>query len=237
MKRAAGIITNSGGRTCHAAIVSRELGLPAIVGTLNGTERLSMNQAITLSCAEGDTGFVYNGTIPFHVKKYAIDERTRPKTKIMMNVGTPDEAFVWLRYQVTESTCPRRVHYFNLRQSSSTSTLEYDSLDKSTKPKLTSWREAMPINHNFTLIAWRKGIAMIAAAFYPKDVILRLSDFKTNEYANLIGGKKYEPHEENPMIGFRELPGITHRVFKPHLDSNAKQFKKCVNKWVYAILS
>lgn len=204
MKRAAGIITNRGGRTCHAAIVSRELGLPAIVGTLNGTQVLNNDQDITLSCAEGDTGFVYGGILPFEIETVDLGLMGRPKTKIMMNVGTPDEAFalaaipcdgVGLAREEFIITTYVKVHPQAL--------LEFESLDTQTKAEINSLAMSYTDKPQFYIDRLAEGIAMIAAAFHPKDVILRLSDFKTNEYANLIGGAKYEPHEENPMIGFR----------------------------------
>ncbi len=204
MKRAAGIITNRGGRTCHAAIVSRELGLPAIVGTLNGTQVLNNGQEITLSCAEGDTGFVYGGILPFEIETIDLGALGRPQTKIMMNVGTPDEAFalaaipcdgVGLAREEFIITTYVKVHPQAL--------LEFDSLDNQTKAEINSLSMSYTDKPQFYIDRLAEGIAMIAAAFHPKDVILRLSDFKTNEYANLIGGAKYEPHEENPMIGFR----------------------------------
>ena len=204
MKRAAGIITNQGGRTCHAAIVSRELGLPAIVGTLTGTQLLREGQAITLSCAEGDTGFVYDGVLPFQIKRFEIDALERPKTKIMMNVGTPDEAFelaslpcdgVGLAREEFIISTYVKVHPQAL--------LEFETLEPSAKAEINAIAGSYEDKAQFYIDRLAEGIAMIAAAFYPKDVILRFSDFKTNEYANLIGGKKYEPHEENPMLGFR----------------------------------
>jgi pyruvate, water dikinase len=227
MKRAAGIITNSGGRTCHAAIVSRELGLPAIVGTLNGTQRLRKDQEITLSCAEGDTGFVYEGILPFHIKKYAIDDSKRPKTKIMMNVGTPDEAFslaslpcdgVGLAREEFIISTYVKVHPQAL--------LEYDALDKKTQTEIDVLAGGYADKPQFYVDRLAEGIAMIAAAFHPKDVILRLSDFKTNEYANLIGGKKYEPHEENPMIGFRGASRYYAPIFQAAFGLECKAIQK-----------
>lgn len=204
MKRAAGIITNQGGRTCHAAIVSRELGLPAIVGSLNGTQLLQDGQDVTLSCAEGDTGVVYEGILPFTVDKISLDGVQRPKTKIMMNVGTPDEAFslasfpcdgVGLAREEFIITTYVKVHPQAL--------LDYEHLDGETQAQIDVLAGAYKDKPQYYIDRLAEGIAMIAAAFHPRDVILRLSDFKTNEYANLIGGARYEPREENPMIGFR----------------------------------
>jgi pyruvate, water dikinase len=205
MKKAAAIITNRGGRTCHAAIVSRELGVPAIVGTETGTELLKDGQVVTVSCAEGDVGFVYEGALPFDVKRINLKGFTRPKTKIMMNVGNPDEALalsfipndgVGLAREEFIITTYIKIHPLAL--------LDYNKLEagavKSEIDRLTIGYADKP---QFFVDKLAQGVAMIAAAFYPKDVILRLSDFKTNEYANLIGGQKYEPSEDNPMIGFR----------------------------------
>tara|TARA_R110002049_G_scaffold4601_4_gene31872 strand:+ start:107057 stop:109483 length:2427 start_codon:yes stop_codon:yes gene_type:complete len=204
MKHAAGIVTNRGGRTCHAAIVSRELGLPAIVGTLNATELLHDGQYVTISCAEGDTGHVYEGEIAYDVETTDLTQLRRPKTKIMMNVGSPDEVFtlaalpndgVGLAREEFIISTHVKIHPQAL--------LEFDQLDPQTRAKIEELTAAYDDKPQYYIDRLSEGIAMIAAAFYPKDVILRLSDFKTNEYSNLIGGGAYEPKEENPMIGFR----------------------------------
>jgi pyruvate,water dikinase len=205
MKKAAAIITNRGGRTCHAAIVSRELGVPAIVGTEHGTEALKDGQIVTVSCAEGDTGFVYEGRLEFDVQRTNIQDLCRPKTKVMMNVGNPEEAFslsfipndgVGLAREEFIITTYIKIHPLAL--------LDYDNLEAgSVKQQIRDLTPGYIDKPQFFVDKLAQGVAMIAAAFYPKDVILRLSDFKTNEYANLIGGKAYEPAEENPMIGFR----------------------------------
>ncbi len=205
MKKAAAIVTNRGGRTCHAAIVSRELGLPAIVGTNDGTETLQSGQIVTVSCAEGETGKVYEGHLEFEVRRIDLEEMERPRTKVMMNVGNPEEALrlsvypndgVGLAREEFIITTFVKIHPLAL--------LDYNELDdaqtKSEIDRLTAGYDDKP---QFYIDKLAEGVAMIAAAFYPKDVIVRLSDFKTNEYANLVGGKPYEPIEENPMIGFR----------------------------------
>ncbi len=205
MKKAAAIITNRGGRTCHAAIVSRELGLPAIVGTEQGTEVLKDGQVVTVSCAEGDTGFVYEGRLPYEVARVSLKGLSRPKTKVMMNVGNPEEAFglsfipndgVGLAREEFIISTYIKIHPLAL--------LDYDRLDdaavKAEIDRLTAGYADKP---QFFVDKLAQGVGMIAAAFYPKDVIVRLSDFKTNEYADLLGGKRYEPDEENPMLGFR----------------------------------
>jgi len=205
MKKAAAIVTNRGGRTCHAAIVSRELGVPAIVGTEHGTELLKDGQMVTVSCAEGDTGFVYDGRLQFEVQRTSLKDLSRPRTKVMMNVGNPEEAFslsfipndgVGLAREEFIISTYIKIHPLAL--------LDYERLaDAGVKAQIDALTAGYADKPQFFVDKLAQGVAMIAAAFYPKDVILRLSDFKTNEYANLIGGKPYEPAEENPMIGFR----------------------------------
>ncbi len=205
MKRAAAIVTNRGGRTCHAAIVSRELGLPAVVGTETGTQILKTGQKVTVSCAESDIGYVYEGLLKFDVTKVDLTSIKKTKTKIMMNVSDPDEAFrlsfipndgVGLaREEFIISTFikihPLALIHFDLLK---------DEKDKSEIERLTLRYQD---KSQYFVDRLAEGVAMIAAAFYPKDVIVRLSDFKTNEYANLLGGKQFEPTEANPMLGFR----------------------------------
>ncbi len=204
MKKAAAIVTNRGGRTCHAAIVSRELGLPAVVGTERGTELLRDDQEVTVSCAEGDTGFVYEGLLDFVVERQDLRDVGRPRTKIMMNVGNPEEAFrlsflpndgVGLAREEFIISTYIKVHPKAL--------LEYDRLEASVRDEVDHLTAGYDDKPQFFVDRLAQGVAMIGAAFYPKDVIVRLSDFKTNEYANLIGGRRYEPTEENPMLGFR----------------------------------
>ena len=205
MKKAAAIVTNRGGRTCHAAIVSRELGLPAIVGTENGTEVLQDGQLVTISCAEGEIGVVYEGRLSFAMERINLREKARPTTKVMMNVGNPEEAFhlsfmpndgVGLAREEFIITTYIKIHPLAL--------LDFDRLeDRGLRAEIEALTIGYPDKAQFFVDKLAQGVAMIGAAFYPKDVIVRLSDFKTNEYANLIGGKAYEPVEENPMIGFR----------------------------------
>jgi len=204
MKKAAAIVTNRGGRTCHAAIVSRELGVPAIVGTEHGTELLKDGQLVTLSCAEGDIGFVYEGLLPFDVQRIDLKGLGRPRTKVMMNVGNPEEAFSLSFIPNDGVGLAREFIITSYIKVHPLALLDYDKIDepavKAEIDRLTAGYDDKP---RFFIDKLAQGVAMIAAAFYPKEVILRLSDFKTNEYANLIGGRKYEPQEENPMIGFR----------------------------------
>jgi pyruvate,water dikinase len=205
MKKAAAIVTNRGGRTCHAAIVSRELGLAAIVGTESGTESLEDGQGVTVSCAEGDLGVVYEGKLPFEVERTNTKNLACPRTKVMMNVGNPQEAFgfsfipndgVGLAREEFIVSNYVRVHPLAL--------IDYGKIENAeTKAKIDKLTIGYEDKAQFFVDKLAQGVAMIAAAFYPKDVIVRLSDFKTNEYADLIGGREYEPVEENPMLGFR----------------------------------
>jgi len=205
MKKAAAIVTNRGGRTCHAAIVSRELGLPAVVGTERATELLRDGQPVTVSCAEGDTGNVYDGLLPFEVERQSLSDLQRPRTKIMMNVGNPEEAFR-LSYLPNDGVGLAREEFIisNSIKIHPKALLDYERLTdpdvKDAIDRLTVGYADKPL---FFVERLAQGVAMIAAAFYPNDVIIRMSDFKTNEYANLVGGQPYEPSEENPMIGFR----------------------------------
>ncbi|MGE5213066.1 MAG: phosphoenolpyruvate synthase [Nitrospirota bacterium] len=205
MKKAAAIVTNRGGRTCHAAIVSRELGVPAIVGTEHGTEVLRDGQIITASCAQGDIGFVYEGKLPFEVARTSLKDLSRPRTKVMMNVANPDEAFR-LSFIPNDGIGLAREEFIisNYIKVHPLALIDYEKMDdqniKATIDRLTAGYDDKP---QFFVDKLAQGVATIAAAFYPKDVIVRLSDFKTNEYANLTGGRAYEPVEENPMLGFR----------------------------------
>ncbi|PQO25632.1 phosphoenolpyruvate synthase [Blastopirellula marina] len=205
MKKAAAIVTNRGGRTCHAAIVSRELGLPAIVGAAEATEILTNGKSVTVSCAEGDAGYVYDGQLDFEVQQVDLGELARPNVHIMMNVANPDEAFR-LAQIPSDGVGLARMEFIinNSIQIHPQALLGFDKLDdpetKQRISKITAGYEDKP---QFFIDMLAAGVGQIAAAFYPNDVIVRMSDFKTNEYANLLGGSPFEPHEENPMIGFR----------------------------------
>ena len=205
MKIASAIVTDRGGRTCHAAIVTRELGIPAIVGTENGTEKIKNGTDVTISCAEGEVGTIYKGKLKFDINKINLKKIKRPKTKIMMNVGNPDQAFefsfipnegVGLAREEFIINSYIKIHPLAL--------LHYNSLkDKKAKKEIEKLAYAYKNKSDYFVDKLSQGVAMIAAAFYPKDVIIRMSDFKSNEYANLIGGHGFEPKEENPMIGWR----------------------------------
>ncbi|VVB61299.1 putative phosphoenolpyruvate synthase [uncultured archaeon] len=204
MRLSSAIVTEKGGRTCHAAIISRELGIPCVVGTGNGTKVLKTGETITVSCAEGEEGKVYSGSLKFNVKKTDLSNLPAPKTKLMMNVGNPEQAFdesfipndgVGLAREEFIINSYIKVHPLAL--------LNYKSLDAKLKKEIDKYTGGYTDKSQFFVDKLAEGVGMIAAAFYPKDVIVRLSDFKTNEYANLIGGTAYEPKEENPMIGWR----------------------------------
>lgn len=204
MKRASAIVTNRGGRTCHAAIIARELGIPAVVGTGNATRTLSDGQQVTVSCAEGDTGLVYAGLVDFEVEQTRLDAMPEIPTKIMMNVGTPEQAFAFSRLPHAGVGLARLEFIIN-RQIGihPRALLDLETLDAPLKAKITERIAAYPSARDFFVQRVAEGISMIAAAFAPEPVIVRMSDFKSNEYANLLGGEIYEPHEENPMLGYR----------------------------------
>jgi len=206
MKIASAIVTDKGGRTCHAAIISRELGIPCVVGTEKGSQSLTTGEKITVSCAEGDDGYVYEGVVPFKVNKTSIKDLQRPKkTKIMMNIGSPDIAFassfipndgVGLAREEFIINNHIKIHPLAL--------VNFNTLkDKKLKKQIGELTVGYKDKKQYFVDKLAEGVGVIAAAFYPKDVIVRLSDFKTNEYANLIGGTDYEPIESNPMIGWR----------------------------------
>lgn len=204
MKRAAAIVTNRGGRTCHAAIIARELGIPAVVGCGDATDVLEDGMTVTVSCAEGDTGHIYDGLLEIDIVDLALDSMPEAPVKIMMNVGNPELAFDFAQLP-NEGVGLARMEFVINRQIGihPKALLEFNKqspeLQATIRDRIVGY--ASPVDFYVDKIA--EGVATLAAAFYPKKVIVRLSDFKSNEYANLIGGALYEPHEENPMIGFR----------------------------------
>ena len=204
MKKAAAIVTNRGGRTCHAAIVSRELGVPAIVGTETGTAALTNGQLVTVSCAEGDTGFVYEGARRFDVEHVDLSTLRRPATKIMMNVGNPGEAFA-LSFIPNDGVGLARIEFIigTAIGIHPMALVRYAQLAGQARADIDRVTSGYTDKTAFFVDKLAEGVGMLGAAFYPKDVIVRLSDFKTNEYARLVGGAGFEPAEENPMIGFR----------------------------------
>jgi pyruvate,water dikinase len=204
MKRASAIVTNRGGRTCHAAIIARELGIPAVVGCGDATRVLAEGAEVTVSCAEGDTGHVYTGRLEVEIVDVALDRMPPCPTKIMMNVGNPELAFAFRRLP-NEGVGLARLEFIISKNVGihPKALLEYATLPAELKaeiaPRIAAYGD--PVEYYVAKLA--EGVATIAAAFWPKKVIVRLSDFKSNEYSNLVGGKRYEPHEENPMLGFR----------------------------------
>ncbi|MBD2346463.1 phosphoenolpyruvate synthase [Anabaena subtropica] len=205
MKRASAIVTNSGGRTCHAAIIARELGIPAIVGCGNATTILKTGQEITVSCAGGETGKVYSGLLPYEVQEIPLEKLPRTHTQIMMNLGNPEEAF-GLASIPNDGVGLARLEFIinNHIKAHPLALIHFDELeDELAKYKIAELTAQYADKAQFFVDKLAQGIATIASAFYPKPVIVRLSDFKSNEYANLLGGKQFEPQEENPMIGWR----------------------------------
>lgn len=228
MKIAAAIVTNSGGRTSHAAIVSRELGIPCIVGTGNATSAIKDKKPVTVSCAEGEEGRVYDGALKFEVKKTNLKSIKRSKTKIMMNVGNPEQAFdlsfipndgVGLAREEFIITEYIKIHPMAL--------VHFDKVkDKEEKKKISELTAGWKNKEEFFVDKLAEGIGRICAAFWPKDVIVRMSDFKTNEYATLVGGKNFEPVEENPMIGWRGASRYYDEDYKAGFRLECLAFKK-----------
>jgi len=205
MKTAAAIISNRGGRTCHAAIVSRELGIPAVVGAGDATEKIHTGQEVTVSCAEGDQGIVYKGILPFHVERLSLKELRRPKTEIMMNLGNPEQAFSLSKIPNDGVGLARMEFIVNSYIKVHPMALIHPEniTDEAERRQLGELTFGYQDKRDYFVEKLAHGVGTIAAAFYPKPVIVRMSDFKTNEYAYLIGGHYFEPVEENPMIGFR----------------------------------
>jgi pyruvate,water dikinase len=205
MKRASAIVTNRGGRTCHAAIIARELGIPAVVGTGHATRQLSDGQAVTVSCAQGDTGYIYPDILDFTIEETTMDAMPDIPVKIMMNVGTPEQAFAFSRLP-HHGVGLARLEFIINRQIGvhPKALLDFDTLGAGpVRDQIADTIAAYDSPRNFFVQRVAEGVATIAAAFAPEPVIVRMSDFKSNEYANMLGGEWYEPHEENPMIGYR----------------------------------
>ena len=204
MKQASAIVTNQGGRTCHSAIIARELGIPAIVGCSDATKNIQNGQEITISCAEGEEGKVYAGLIPFKVTETQLDDLPETKTQILMNVGNPEEAF-GLSALPCDGVGLARLEFIiaNHIQVHPLALLRFDELSDASKIRVSRLTLHYDYKPDFFIDKLARGIATIAAAFYPQPVIVRMSDFKSNEYANLLGGQQFEPKEENPMLGWR----------------------------------
>lgn len=204
MKKAAAIVTNRGGRTCHAAIIARELGIPAVVGCGNATQQISDGADVTVSCAQGETGYVYAGLLDFEVKELDVDTIPELPVKMMLNIANPERAFAFQSLPNAGIGLARLEFIINNTIGiHPKALLEFDTLAEALKEKIRQKISAYASPIEYYVERLKEGIATLAAAFYPKPVIVRLSDFKSNEYANLMGGEHYEPQEENPMLGFR----------------------------------
>jgi pyruvate,water dikinase len=214
MKTAAAIVTSRGGRTCHAAIVSRELGIPAIVGTANAADKIETGTPITISCAEGETGNVYEGILGFDIQHTDLSELGHPKTKIMMNLGNPDQAFSLASLPVDGIGLARMEFIINEYIKVHPMALVHpEKVDDATREKIAALSIAYNDPADFFVKTLAEGVATIAAAVYPKPCVVRMSDFKSNEYATLLGGQYFEPEEDNPMIGFRGASRYTHSAY------------------------
>jgi pyruvate,water dikinase len=230
MKRAAAIVTNRGGRTCHAAIIARELGIPAVVGCGNATETIGDGVEVTVSCAEGDEGFVYDGLLEFEKTRIELDALPDIPVKIMLNVGNPDRAFDFANIP-NSGVGLARIEFIINRMIGvhPKALLEYDQLDDATRLAVDEQMAGYPDPVQFFIDKLSEGVSTIAAAFAPEPVIVRLSDFKSNEYANLIGGDQYEPKEENPMLGFRGAARYVADSFRPCFELECMAIRKVRN--------
>jgi pyruvate,water dikinase len=240
MKIASAIVANRGGRTCHAAIISRELGIPCIVGTVNGSEVIKNGSEITVSCAEGETGNIYEGLLKFEIDKLDLDTLPPTKTDIMMNVGIPERAFT--ECQIPNAGVglareefiinshigihPLALYYFDDLKAKAKSDEKIAEIVKEIEALTTAYPDD---KKQFFIDKLAEGVGRIGAGFYPKDVIVRLSDFKSNEYANLVGGTLYEPHESNPMIGWRGASRYYDEKYKPAFELECKALLKARN--------
>jgi pyruvate,water dikinase len=232
MKIAGAIVTNRGGRTCHAAIVSRELGIPCIVGAGNATTRMETGQEVTVDCSQGSVGYVYAGLLPYEVKETNLENLPKTKTKIMLNLASPEQAFeksfipnhgVGLAREEFIINSYIKIHPLAL--------LRYDELgDEILKRAIADMTIGYNDKSEYFVDKLAEGVGMLAAAFYPKPVIVRLSDFKTNEYANLIGGAQFEPDEENPMIGWRGASRYYAKEYKDAFGLECKAMLKIRNE-------
>ncbi|EAR57207.1 phosphoenolpyruvate synthase [Photobacterium sp. SKA34] len=231
MKRASAIITNRGGRTCHAAIIARELGIPAIVGCGNATEVLKDGTTITASCAEGETGYVYQGELNYEVRRSAVDELPILPTKVMMNVGNPERAFDFAQLP-NEGVGLARLEFIINKMIGihPKALLNFDTQSDELKAQIQEKIKGYNDPIDFYVSKLTEGISTIAAAFWPKRVIVRMSDFKSNEYSNLIGGKEFEPHEENPMLGFRGASRYISPVFEDCFELETQAMKRVRNE-------
>jgi len=227
MKRAAAIVTNRGGRTCHAAIIARELGIPAVVGCVDATQTIRDGDPVTVSCAEGDTGVVYEGQLDFEQQRIELDALPKPPVRIMMNVGNPDRAFDFAAIP-NHGVGLARLEFIINRMIGvhPRALLDFATLDPGVQNQVRRQMAGYGDPIGFFVDKLAEGVASIAAAFAPQPVIVRLSDFKSNEYANLIGGRQYEPHEENPMLGFRGASRYTDPAFSPCFELECRAIRR-----------
>ena len=230
MKRASAIVTNRGGRTCHAAIIARELGIPAVVGCNDATESLQDGAEVTVSCAEGDEGYIYEGLLDFDQQQIELDSLPDIPVKIMLNVGNPDRAFDFANIPNSGVGLARLEFIINrMIGVHPQALLEYDQLDTDTRAAVDDQMAGYDDPVSFFVDKLAEGVSTIAAAFAPQPVIVRMSDFKSNEYANLIGGRKYEPEEENPMLGFRGAGRYVAESFRPCFELECAAIRKVRN--------
>ena len=227
MKRASAIVTNRGGRTCHAAIIARELGIPAVVGCGDATQRVADGTAVTISCAEGDTGYIYNGTLDFEKKEIALANMPDIPLKVMMNVANPDRAFSFAALPHRGIGLARLEFIINVMIGvHPKALLNFDRMDADIQQQIRERIAGYADPVSFYVDKLAEGIATLAAAFAPQPVIVRMSDFKSNEYANLLGGRQFEPHEENPMIGYRGASRYVSENFRDCFELEVKALKK-----------
>ncbi|MBR5941343.1 MAG: phosphoenolpyruvate synthase, partial [Neisseriaceae bacterium] len=227
MKRASAIVTNRGGRTCHAAIIARELGIPAVVGCGDATQILQEGQEVTVSCAEGDTGNIYEGLLDVEINDIELGNMPESPVKIMMNVGNPELAFGFASLP-SQGIGLARMEFIINRQIGihPKALLDFDKLEDDLKMVVKDRISGYANPTEFFVEKIAEGVATLAASVYPKKIIVRMSDFKSNEYANLIGGRIYEPNEENPMLGFRGAARYVSEDFRPCFDLECRALKK-----------
>jgi pyruvate, water dikinase len=227
MKRASAIVTNRGGRTCHAAIIARELGIPAVVGATGATDALTEGAEVTVSCSQGDTGYVYPGLLEFEIEEESTEVSSELPVKVMMNVGTPDQAFAFSMIP-NDGVGLARLEFIINRQVGihPSALLDPESQSAAVRQEIERRTKNYTSPSEFYISQLTEGIAMLAAAFAPKPVIVRMSDFKTNEYAFMLGGEKYEPQEENPMIGYRGASRYLSPDFRPAFDLECEALRR-----------
>ena len=227
MKTASAIVTNRGGRTCHAAIVSRELGIPAVVGCDNATEVLKNGMKVTVSCAEGENGNIYEGELKYELQEIDLSNLPKPKTDIMMNLGNPDQAFSLSSLPVVGIGLARMEFIINEYIKAHPMALKHpEKVDETTRQKLKELSRAFENMEEFFVKTLSEGVATIASAVYPDPCVVRMSDFKSNEYATLLGGKFFEPEEDNPMIGFRGAARYSHPAYEDGFALECKAMKR-----------